>query len=177
MSILYGFRSGFAGQLREEDVIGRRCQELFPKVLSEVYVARNREVRTTGRPIVNRVYAHSADKTPDRYGKVRRAVAYIDGHFDKPLSLADLAAETGISTSSFSHAFKRITETSPANYITTIRLNHARTLLRETDRPQRHRHLQFQRVKQHTLAFHLSAVTLTSSRRSPVTWFERTGHP
>lgn len=154
--------------VREEDVIGRRCQELFPKVLSDVYVARNREVRTTGRPIVNRVYAHSADrstdlkivsifpirdrrgkvigttaihrakpsadKTPDWYGKVRRAVAYIDGHFNQPLSLADLAAEAGISPSAFSHAFKRITETSPANYITTIRINHARTLLRETDR-------------------------------------------
>lgn len=125
-------------------------------------------MRESGKPIVNKVCSHSADRstnikivsifpvrdrrgriigttaihraqpakerTPDWYGKVRRAVAYIDEHYAERLNLAQLAAEAGLAPSTFSHAFKRITEISPARYVATIRINRARELLAKTDR-------------------------------------------
>lgn len=49
--------------VRELDVVGESITALFPPVLAEVYMARDREVLTTGRPIVNRVYSHCADRS------------------------------------------------------------------------------------------------------------------
>lgn len=49
----------------EDEVVGRKCSEVFPAVLADVYVARDREVRQTGQPIVNRVYGHGADRSTD----------------------------------------------------------------------------------------------------------------
>lgn len=49
----------------ESEIIGKTCDELFPHVLAEVYMKRDREVRTTGTPIVNQVYSHAVDHSTD----------------------------------------------------------------------------------------------------------------
>ena len=49
----------------EMEIVGRKSSEVFPAVLAEVYMARDREVRRTGKPILNRVYAHGADRSTD----------------------------------------------------------------------------------------------------------------
>lgn len=49
----------------EDEIVGRKCAEVFPAVLADVYMARDREVRQTGIPIVNRVYGHGADRSTD----------------------------------------------------------------------------------------------------------------
>lgn len=49
----------------ETEIIGKTCADLYPPILSEVYMARDREVRTTGIPIVNRAYSHSGDRSTD----------------------------------------------------------------------------------------------------------------
>lgn len=49
----------------ESEAIGKRSSDLFPPVLADVYMARDREVREVGRPIVNHVYAHGADRSTD----------------------------------------------------------------------------------------------------------------
>ena len=49
----------------EEDFVARNLHDLFPKVLADVYSARNRAVRESGRPIVEKTYFHAADRSTD----------------------------------------------------------------------------------------------------------------
>ena len=49
----------------EMEIVGKKSSEVFPAVLAEVYMARDREVRRTGKPILNRVYGHGADRSTD----------------------------------------------------------------------------------------------------------------
>lgn len=152
----------------EADVIGKTCADLFPAVLADVYMARDRQVRQTGVPIINQTYTHSVDRStdlrivsvfpvrnrrgtiigtvcvyrsaaagdavPDWYGRIRDIVAYIDAHYADKLELADLARIGNMSVSSFRRLFSTVMQTTPAKYLTTIRLNAARRLLVTTNK-------------------------------------------
>ncbi len=48
---------------RELDIVGESIADFFPPLLADVFIARDREVLDTGRPIVNRIYAHRADRS------------------------------------------------------------------------------------------------------------------
>ena len=60
----------------------------------------------------------------------RDPLVFLDEHYDKPLTLADLAYLTGMSTSTFQREFKRRTGESPRNWIIRRRMGAARELLR-----------------------------------------------
>jgi AraC-like DNA-binding protein len=49
----------------EADFVGKNLYEIFPKALADVYSARNREVRNSGRPIIEKTYSHAADRSTD----------------------------------------------------------------------------------------------------------------
>lgn len=49
----------------DADFVARNLYDLFPKVLADVYSSRNREVRESGRPIVEKTYSHAADRSTD----------------------------------------------------------------------------------------------------------------
>ena len=49
----------------ETDYVGKNLFDLFPKALADVYSSRNRKVRNTGRPIVERAYSYAADRSTD----------------------------------------------------------------------------------------------------------------
>jgi len=72
------------------------------------------------------------DSTPAWYKAIRKAVAYIDRHFADKIALEELAALSGMSETTFRRTFRRIMEMTVGDYITTIRLNHARKLLVST---------------------------------------------
>ena len=78
--------------------------------------------------------AASDESIPDWYGKVKKAVAYIDAHFAEDISVVDIARESGFSESQFRRVFERVIAKSPIDYITTIRLNAARKLLTTTEK-------------------------------------------
>jgi len=78
------------------------------------------------RPIADK------DTTPEWYKAIRKAVAHIDRHFADKISLKELAALSGMSETTFRRTFRRIMEMTVGDYITTIRLNHARKLLVST---------------------------------------------
>ena len=154
--------------LDETEAIGKTCAELYPPILAEVYMSRDREVRKTGRPILNRAYTHSGNRStdirivsvfpirdmrgkvigtfciyrsvscgdalPDWYGRIRSVVAHIDAHYAEPLTNADLAVIAKMSQATFCRVFRETMQTTPAKYLTTIRLNAARRLLTTTDR-------------------------------------------
>ena len=73
--------------------------------------------------------------TKHQKSAVRKAVSYIHEHIRETISLDDLAELVGLSRYYFSHAFKKITQLSPIQYIQFIRLEQAKLLLSSTDLP------------------------------------------
>jgi AraC-like DNA-binding protein len=76
-----------------------------------------------------------ADTHPGRIlpTAVRRAVAFIDAHPDQPLTLADIAAATGVSVHALRYGFRRHLDTTPARYLRRVRLTHAHHDLQNAD--------------------------------------------
>ncbi|OBF51755.1 AraC family transcriptional regulator [Mycobacterium sp. 852002-53434_SCH5985345] len=62
-----------------------------------------------------------------------RAKDFVDAHYQKSLSVADLAAAAGLSPAHFSRRFKETFGESPHQYVLTRRLERAAALLRTTD--------------------------------------------
>lgn len=60
---------------------------------------------------------------------VRQAVAYIKSNFAKKISVDDIAAGVGLSKYHFLREFKRITGSTPKQYLNAIRCDYARNLL------------------------------------------------
>lgn len=62
-------------------------------------------------------------------GYVRRAETYIEAHADSPISIADVAAEAGVSVRALQVAFRRYRGTSPKALLKASRLERARARL------------------------------------------------
>jgi AraC family transcriptional regulator len=67
-------------------------------------------------------------------GTVENAKAYIFENFNQNISLQQLAKHCLVSPFHFSRIFKTIMNVSPHQYLTEVRLNHAKVLLTTTDR-------------------------------------------
>ena len=76
-----------------------------------------------------------ADAGTQRSAAVDEAVRYMSEHFDQRLSLETLAAAVSMSTCYFAHVFKEETGLSPHRYLTEIRLEYSRYLLKTGDLP------------------------------------------
>lgn len=69
----------------------------------------------------------------DVYGEVyQRARWYMEGNYERPISVEDVAAFVGLSRSQLYRVFQRVSGTSPKESLTEIRLNRARMLLEGT---------------------------------------------
>jgi len=66
---------------------------------------------------------------------IKEGIDYINQHFDRPLTLGDVASHAGMSYSWFSRLFKKVSRHNFKEYLTLVRLNKARTLLRDTRTP------------------------------------------
>ena len=64
---------------------------------------------------------------------VRAAVSYIHSHIRETITLDDLTQAAKLSRYYFSHAFKKITRSSPIQYIQSVRLEQAKVLLSSTE--------------------------------------------
>ena len=62
-----------------------------------------------------------------------RAVAYIEAHVEDEVDLAECAAYLGISRRQLERLFQRYLDTTPLQYLNKVRLQHARSLLTETN--------------------------------------------
>ncbi|MBV6753736.1 AraC family transcriptional regulator [Pseudomonas chlororaphis] len=68
-----------------------------------------------------------------QFGKIAKAIRRIHGAFSLSLSVEQLAAEAGMSVPSFHSHFKAVTQTSPLQYLKSIRLHQARLLMVRND--------------------------------------------
>jgi AraC-like DNA-binding protein len=66
---------------------------------------------------------------------IEMARNYILGNFKENISLPQLAAHCMVSPFHFSRIFKSIIKISPHQYLTSVRLTHAKVLLTETNSP------------------------------------------
>ena len=67
--------------------------------------------------------------------KLRAVRDYIEAHISDQLSLDDLASVAHISSFHFARLFKSATGETPHDFVTRIRMERAKTLLRDTDLP------------------------------------------
>lgn len=65
--------------------------------------------------------------------EVDRARRYFNEHYNEDINIEEYAQSRGMSVSWFLRNFKQITETSPMQYILSIRINNAVSLLETTD--------------------------------------------
>lgn len=61
--------------------------------------------------------------------QMARAISHLKAHFDKSIKIADLAADLGMSVSTFHKHFKAVTAMSPIQYQKQLRLQEARRLM------------------------------------------------
>ena len=66
---------------------------------------------------------------------IRIAKQYVMQHFDEPITLETVCEDIGFSVNYFSMLFKRETGEGFAKYLTRVRIEEAKTLLRETGIP------------------------------------------
>ena len=99
--------------------------------IANVFPLRDAGGTVIGTAVFYRVVEAPHTK-PDWYGAIKAAVAYIDAHYRERLSLADLARVSGMSVTTFRRVFAQVMETTPGDYIATIRINRARRLLTAT---------------------------------------------
>ncbi len=67
-----------------------------------------------------------------QFGKIARAVRRIHADFAEPLDVDALAREAGMSVAAFHLHFKSVTDTSPLQYLKTVRLHQARLAMLRT---------------------------------------------
>jgi two-component system response regulator YesN len=65
--------------------------------------------------------------------QIKPAIDYIEQNYDKQLSLSDIAKSAFLSVSRISHLFKDEMGITLIDYLTTVRINHAKRLLLTTD--------------------------------------------
>ncbi|MFD1803440.1 helix-turn-helix domain-containing protein [Mixta tenebrionis] len=66
---------------------------------------------------------------------IKKGIDYINLHYDRPLTLSEVASHSGMSYSWFSRLFKKVSRYNFKEYLTLVRLNKARNLLRDTRTP------------------------------------------
>ena len=66
--------------------------------------------------------------------RLEQAISYIDHHYSEKITLDEVAAAAYMSSNYFSSYFRKVTGISFSEYVTRIRISHARELLRDTDK-------------------------------------------
>ena len=80
--------------------------------------------------------AQASQRLKDRDAQpIRNAKLYIRKHFAEPITLEEVSAAIGFSVNYFSTLFKKETGEGFAKYLTHVRMDEARALLRDTNQP------------------------------------------
>ncbi|MBQ6136080.1 MAG: helix-turn-helix domain-containing protein [Kiritimatiellae bacterium] len=73
-------------------------------------------------------------QTANWYDPIRRAVVHLNEHYAENVTVDKLAKIAHYSPAQFRRLFRELTQMSPSDYITSVRVNAAKTLLGTTDR-------------------------------------------
>ena len=73
-------------------------------------------------------------KTANWYDPIRKAIIYLDNHYDENITINQLANISHYSVAQFRRLFHVLMQMSPSDYISTVRINTAKTLLATTNK-------------------------------------------
>lgn len=96
-----------------------------------IFDTRDRILGTLG---ISR-HLNRTDRTAVPFRELRAPVDYISANFASPISVKALASACNISVSALERRFRKHLGRTPRQYITEVRLDNARQMLRETDKP------------------------------------------
>jgi AraC family transcriptional regulator len=65
----------------------------------------------------------------------KRVLDYVEANFSGPITIEAMAAEAGLSTAHFSRLFKQVLGDSPYQFVTDYRIEQAKKMLRDRERP------------------------------------------
>ncbi len=118
----------------------------FAALFDKIYTEYNHKekgyidlIRAYGVELIIKLF-RQLDKSENRHISdkqrrlVLRAVEYLKGNFDSPISIGDLAARTFLSKDYFGHLFKDTTGVSVSTFLQKIRIEESCRLLTTTDR-------------------------------------------
>ena len=100
--------------------------------LSDKVPVRNMDGQVIAIAGVSRDLQSTADHDP-RYGKLAWAIEQMQQHYDEPLRIGELVAQTDLSLSSFERLMRSLLKVSPRQLLTRIRVEAATERLRDTD--------------------------------------------
>jgi AraC-like DNA-binding protein len=158
------------GLVDESQAIGKSDRDFHPPLMAEAYIAEDRRVMASRRPLPGQVWAvlhrrttprwYVCTKTPlfdpdetvvgiagamyriddphvlaGYFQELMPVVQHVDRHYAAPISIADMAALAGLSSTHFNRRFRHLLRMTPSQYLRTVRVQHARGLLTTTDKP------------------------------------------
>ncbi|MFA9557655.1 helix-turn-helix domain-containing protein [Evansella sp. AB-rgal1] len=82
---------------------------------------------------LNRFIFHLEKKEQGYPKSVVNAVTFMNNNYEKPISLDDIVAASGISKYHFTRTFQEATNSTPMQYVTKLRLNKAVNLLKKEE--------------------------------------------
>ena len=118
-------------------------QRIFQKIISKKYNSLEADELVIGlleKVMVLLGSVETPGNIPDKLKQhhlrtVEKARDYILSHFKENISLQQLAQHCLVSPFHFSRIFKTMTKSSPHQYLSSVRLTHAKVLLTETNSP------------------------------------------
>jgi len=92
---------------------------------------------TTGKRIgTATIYWRAQQKmgSTNWYDPIRKAIVYLNDHYAENITVERLAHISHYSVAQFRRLFHALTQSAPSDYITQVRINAAKTILRTTDK-------------------------------------------
>ncbi len=80
-------------------------------------------------------HLNRTEGTATPFRELRAPIDYIDQHFASNISVASLAGACNLSVSALERRFRKHLRKTPHQYISDVRLDNARQMLKETDKP------------------------------------------
>jgi AraC-like DNA-binding protein/ligand-binding sensor protein len=116
-----------------------RAGRYLQSQLNEVLVPKKVDVlrKQKARRLTERAREQEQLKRPipqvDSASRIHPAIEYMDYHYDLPVKLKELAKCAGLSVFRFAHLFREQAGITPVEYLTVVRIKHAKRLLATTD--------------------------------------------
>lgn len=90
-------------------------------------------VRLRGSYLETAIISLASAENIGEHGRIDTSLSYINTFYTKDISIPALAEMENLSVSRYNTVFREVTGTSPTQYITDLRMNHACSLLNGTD--------------------------------------------
>lgn len=112
----------FSQMIEELQLCRENYEELLVLLLRQLFILVQRQL--SRRPKAGNGYIEN---------EIEAAVQYFQKHYNAAVSIEDYAASRGISTSWFIRSFRELTGFTPMQYILSIRMSNAQSLLETTE--------------------------------------------